>query len=33
MLYVQSLIPSPLGELIAIASETHLVILEFADSP
>ena len=33
MSYVQSAIPSPLGELIAIASETHLVILEFADSP
>jgi hypothetical protein len=25
-------ISSPLGDLIAIASETHLVMLEFADS-
>lgn len=31
MLY-QSLIPSPLGDLIALASEAHLLLLEFADS-
>ena len=31
MLY-QSLIDSPLGDLIAIASQTHLLLLEFADS-
>ncbi len=28
----QSLIPSPLGDLVAIASDDYLLILEFADS-
>ncbi len=28
----QIIIPSPLGDLIAIASDDHLLILEFADS-
>ncbi len=27
------IIPSPLGDLIAVASSTHLLMLEFADSP
>ena len=32
-MYYQTIrIPSPLGELVAVASETHLVMLEFADS-
>lgn len=33
MNYSQIIIPSPLGDLIAIASDDHLVMLEFADSP
>ena len=33
MKYSQRIIPSPLGDLIAVANETHLVMLEFADSP
>jgi hypothetical protein len=28
----QSVIPSPLGDLVAIASDDHLLMLEFADS-
>jgi O6-methylguanine-DNA--protein-cysteine methyltransferase len=28
----QIIIPSPLGDLIAIASDDHLLMLEFADS-
>jgi O6-methylguanine-DNA--protein-cysteine methyltransferase len=28
----QSIIPSPLGDLLAIASDKHLLMLEFADS-
>lgn len=32
MSYAQSIIPSPLGDLIAMANETYLVMLEFADS-
>jgi hypothetical protein len=28
----QTIIPSPLGDLIAIASDDHLLMLEFADS-
>ena len=31
-MYYQSLIPSPLGDLIAIATDNHLLMLEFADS-
>ena len=31
-MYYQNLIPSPLGDLIAIASDDHLLMLEFADS-
>ena len=31
-MYYQSLISSPLGDLIAIASDDHLLMLEFADS-
>ena len=30
-MHYQSLIPSPLGDLIAIASDDHLLMLEFAD--
>lgn len=33
MNYSQIIIPSPIGELIAVASPTHLMMLEFADSP
>ncbi|MFZ2255385.1 MAG: hypothetical protein WAW59_04735 [Patescibacteria group bacterium] len=32
MKYSKSIITSPFGNLIAVASETHLVMLEFADS-
>lgn len=32
MKYSKSIIASPLGDLVAVASETHLVMLEFADS-
>jgi hypothetical protein len=31
-MYSSSIIPSPLGDLVAIASDDHLVMLEFADS-
>ncbi len=31
-MYYQSIIPSPLGDLVAIANDDHLVMLEFADS-
>lgn len=31
-MYYQVLIPSPLGDLVAIASDDHLLMLEFADS-
>ncbi len=30
-MYYQTCIPSPLGDLIAIASDDHLLMLEFAD--
>lgn len=29
----QTTFPSPLGELIALADDEHLVLLEFSDSP
>ncbi len=29
----KALIPSPLGDLIALADTYHLLMLEFADSP
>ena len=32
MKYSQIIIPSPIGNLIAVASPTHLMMLEFADS-
>lgn len=32
MHYLQTIISSPIGDLIAVASDTHLVMLEFADS-
>jgi hypothetical protein len=32
MKYSQAIISSPLGDLVAVASPTHLVMLEFADS-
>jgi O6-methylguanine-DNA--protein-cysteine methyltransferase len=31
-MHYQIIIPSPLGDLVAIASDTHLLMLEFADS-
>ena len=31
-MYYQTLIPSPLGDLVAIASDDHLFMLEFTDS-
>ncbi len=31
-MYYQNLIPSPLGDLVVIASDEHLLMLEFADS-
>jgi hypothetical protein len=31
-MYSSSIIPSPLGDLVAIASDDHLLMLEFADS-
>lgn len=31
-MFYQSVLPSPLGDLVAIANETHLLLLEFADS-
>ena len=31
-MYYSSIIPSPLGDLVAVASDDHLVMLEFADS-
>ncbi len=31
-MYSSLIIPSPLGDLIAVASESHLIMLEFADS-
>lgn len=32
MIISQTIIPSPVGDLIALASEIHLLMLEFADS-
>jgi len=32
MKYSQIIIPSPLGDLVAVASDTDLMMLEFADS-
>ena len=32
MKYSQTIIPSPLGDLVAVASDTYLMMLEFADS-
>jgi hypothetical protein len=31
-MYYQTIIPSPLGDLVAIASDEQLLMLEFADS-
>ena len=31
-MFYRSTIPSPLGDLIAVVNETHLLLLEFADS-